>query len=698
MKLLDQLAHPAREFTPIPFWFLNGDLTDEKIRRQLTDFADHGVYGVMLHPRMGLAKRIGYLSSTYFHYIRTAVETASELGMTVVLYDEGMYPSGSACGQVVEGHPEFASEGIALVDTVLPGDEVLAQTEHGTLVVRKSGGTMRGLHWGEDDGEPYAPKTADILNPTAVNRFIELTHEAYYRELKDYFGNTIIGFFTDEPSILGRNVEGMFPWTHGFAKLFTEAGGDLSELTTLFQGKENADTELYHKLILARESEVYYGSLSRWCAAHGIGLMGHPHQSDDIEVEKYFAVPGQDLVLRWLAPEKDGLAGMDSTMAKCSADAARLMGRRRNSNECFGACNKDDNPWQFAGGDMKWYTDWLAVRGVNLFIPHAFYYSIEGKRKEERPPDVGPNSIWWSHYEKWANYWTRLSAMMTDIDLHADVAVLCRNHNLHPENVRPLFEHQTGFQYLPESVWAECEEKNGALYCRGHRYTAVITDECRFVNVPRYAPEKVVPDCVCDPAQPKLRCARFTKDGMECWFLVNEGNEPIHTSLTLPTQLKIGAYDLWNATTVQRPSTPTENGVTIDFSLPVHGSMLLFACTAAEYAQLPAPHSVYALPCSMFELADADPATAKKFYRAHITISAADLSHPSVTLTTHAEEMAELTVNSQSAGVGFWSPQTFTLDGLLHEGDNELTLTVTGNMANLHGKHPVWYGLAQDIR
>ena len=415
-------------------------------------------------------------------------------------------------------------------------------------------------------------------------------------------------------------------------------------------------------------------------------------------MEKYFAVPGQDLVLRWLAPEKDGLAGMDSTMAKCSADAARLMGRRRNSNECFGACNKDDNPWQFAGGDMKWYTDWLAVRGVNLFIPHAFYYSIAGKRKDERPPDVGPNSIWWSHYEKWSAYWMRLSALMTDIDLHAEVAVLCRNRDLRPEAVRPLFEHQTGFQYLPESVWAECEEKNGALYCRGHRYTAVITDECRFVNVPRYAPETFAPDCLCNSAQPKLRCARFTKDGVECWFLVNEGNEPIHTALTLPTQLKIGAYDLWNATTVQQPSTPTENGVTIDFSLPVHGSMLLFACTAAEYAQLPAPHSAYALPCPMFELADADPATAKKFYRAHITISAADLSHPSVTLTTHAEEMAELTVNSQSAGVGFWSPQTFTLDGLLHEGDNELTLTVTGNMANLHGKHPVWYGLAQDIR
>lgn len=79
MQLLNQLTHPTREFTPIPFWFLNGELTDGEIRRQLTDFATHGVYGVVLHPRMGLAKRIEYLSSTYFHYIRTAVQTAAEL-------------------------------------------------------------------------------------------------------------------------------------------------------------------------------------------------------------------------------------------------------------------------------------------------------------------------------------------------------------------------------------------------------------------------------------------------------------------------------------------------------------------------------------------------------------------------------------------------------------------------------------------
>jgi len=68
MKLIQRLNQPEREFTPIPFWFLNGDLRDEEIRRQLQDFSEHGVYGVVLHPRMGLPKRIGYLSQTFFHY------------------------------------------------------------------------------------------------------------------------------------------------------------------------------------------------------------------------------------------------------------------------------------------------------------------------------------------------------------------------------------------------------------------------------------------------------------------------------------------------------------------------------------------------------------------------------------------------------------------------------------------------------
>ena len=371
MKFLDQLQNPPREFTAIPFWFLNGDLTDAELRRQLADFAAHGIYGVVLHPRMGLSPDITYLGERYFAHIRTAVQTAAALDMKIVLYDEGMYPSGSACGLVVKDHPELASEGVTLTQTVLPGDELLAQTENGALVVRKSGGTMRGLHWGEDDGEKNAPLTADILNPEAVHRFVQLTHEAYYREVKEYFGSTIIGFFTDEPSILGRNVSGMFPWTHGFAEIFRRAGGNAANLAALFDGRENDDTRLYHKLLLQREGEVYYGTLSRWCEAHGIGLMGHPHQSDDIEVEKYFAVPGQDLVLRWLAPEKDGLAGIDSTMGKCSAAAtptsASAPATRMTTRGSFRAATSNGTPtgWRCAGSTCLSHTPFITASAAS---------------------------------------------------------------------------------------------------------------------------------------------------------------------------------------------------------------------------------------------------------------------------------------------------------------------------------------------
>jgi len=533
----------------------------------------------------------------------------------------------------------------------------------------------------------YAPKSADILNPEAVRRFIELTHEAYYREFSEHFGNTVIGFFTDEPSILGRNVKDLMPWTKDFDQIFTAAGGKLAGLTGLFTGAENADTLLYHRLILAREGQVYYASLSRWCEDHGIALMGHPHQSDDIEVQRYFHTPGQDLVFRWVSPEKGGTEGMDSVMGKCSADAARLMRRRRNSNECFGACNRNGNPWHFTGEDMKWYIDWLAVRGVNLFIPHAFYYSLEGPRSQERPPDVGPGSIWWSHYKRWADYMARMSCLMTDADLRADIAVLCRNRDMKPEAVKPLFETQRGFQYLPESVWPECEEKDGALICRGKAYRAVIGPEDQFSSV-SHGMETVEPDILCDPPQPTLRCARFTRAGRACWLLVNEGNADIDAEAVLPTDAPMAQYDLWNGKAYRLNSKHETGKTSFRLQLARRESLLLYACdSAGEWEVLPKKQEPQAV-CADFQLAETDEENHRKIYTASLPRQNGDCM-----LTVNAEEMAELYVNGTFCGVSFWSPHRLLIpDGMLVREENELRLTVTGNPANKYGK-PVLYGM-----
>ena len=251
-SIIQQIQTPDKEFTPIPFWFLNDTLTDEEIVRQLTDFRDKGVYGVVLHPRIGIPESIPYLSDAFLHAIKVAVETAAKLDMVVVLYDEGMYPSGSAHGLVVRENPRYASQAIILTENPNEGHRI-ADLHNGKYLVQvNSGGTIRGIHFGEDDGEKNAPAAADLLSQEAVDTFIRLTHKRYYEVVGDYFGTTVIGFFTDEPSLLGRcSRRNCYPWTWNFEEDFRRAGGVLEDLAGLFSGESNHSTELYRTMILS---------------------------------------------------------------------------------------------------------------------------------------------------------------------------------------------------------------------------------------------------------------------------------------------------------------------------------------------------------------------------------------------------------------------------------------------------------------
>lgn len=74
-------------------------------------------------------------------------------------------------------------------------------------------------------------------------------------------------------------------------------------------------------------------------------------------------------------------------------------------------------------------------------------------------------------------------------------------------------------------------------------------------------------------------------------------------------------------------------------------------------------------------------------------MTAAQLARPNAVLELRVEEMAELYVNDQFAGVGFWPPQRFDLLPFLREGENSLRLVVTGSLANRYGQKPVPYGL-----
>ncbi len=716
------LLNPDQEFSPIPFWFYNDAFDEKKVKEQLADYVEKGVNGFVLHPRIGLPQDMPYLSDRYFESVKFIVKTADLLGMKVVLYDEGMYPSGSAHGMVVAANPEYASRGIILLDREAaeerlaqePSAQVIAELSDGRKILYCfTKGTIRGIHFGEDDGEPGAPRSADILNPDAVDEFIRLTHDKYYENLKEYFGNTVIAFFTDEPCALGRNAGRYREWCRGLEEEILAAGGRLEDLEGLFiktgsvSGRsdvistvQNPTVVLYHQLIKKKLRDIFYAKLSDWCKNHGISLMGHPAESNDIEEELFFHIPGQDLIMRRVAPETGGLKEFDSVQAKLSADIARHLGRRRNANECFGVCNRNNIPWYFTAGDMKWYIDWLGQRGVNLFVPHAFYYSVLGQRKGERPPDVGPNNIWWKHYRRFSDYFKRLSWLMTDSLNGAKVAVLCDNNNVPYEEIACLYENQIEFNYLPAAVLQKAQIKGGKLCIAGYEYSVILN-----LLGDRY--EDMLPEGVKAArtaeeltAQAELRsgltlagrCSTVRlntlyKGRTAMYLLGNEGDKPVRTKVSVDSDKDVVLFDLWKGEAYRLGKNAFE------LCLDPSETVLILPDEEADKIEMresmPAQvREQYVDWTGRFDLQE------KKDNEAVYTYHCSASETGSIPgFFVKAQEMVECYCNGQFVDVSFWGKHCFDVRDALADGDNEIKLVCTGNAANIYENADIPFGL-----
>ncbi len=640
-KLTKDFIIPKEEFTPVPFWFWNDDLKANEILKQIQDFKNKGISGFVIHPRIGIPKDIGYMSRQFLDAVITAVKEAARLSMKVILYDEGMYPSGSAHGEVVASNPQYASRGLMMSEfscteigntTVVakPGEKIISvltalKNESGGIIRESikelnvfekiidipvdidnkryvyvftetyTGGHIRGIHYGEDDGDHDAPPSADLLNPKAIEKFISLTHERYYQELKEYFGTTITGVFTDEPSIMGRGPKkGLIPWTNDFLNEFIAYGNTSKDLVALWLDVGPASNEIrkrYKKCVRNRLQNSYYSQISDWCTKRNVNLTGHPGDADDMGMLKYFHIPGQDVVWRWVAPEDNkALEGPESTQAKCSSDAARHMNKTRNSNECFGCCGPKGLMWEFKMDDMKWYMDWLFVRGVNLLYPHAFFYSIREERKNERPPDVGPNNLWWPYYRIISDYIKRMSRVMTGINL-TPIAVLCCEYKLPWKIPKILFENQIEFNYLSvEILKGETQEhkaiiENGSISIYEQRYKVLIIEDYEIIDsqislllqkfiaqggrvllpAGEYPYEKLtcfdyvrdmndIPvvldsiderDILITPKCKDIRVSHVIKDGIHMYLLTNEGEDCFTGLLEIAIIGQLKRLDLW---------------------------------------------------------------------------------------------------------------------------------------------------------
>ena len=772
-ETLKNLLNPGSEFSPMPFWFWNDELREDKIIEQIRKMNEKGVNGFIIHPRIGLPREIPYMSEKYMSYVKCAVEEAQRLNMKVILYDEGMYPSGSAHGMVVKNNPGFAARGIRCEESLknepkLEADEKLLFTftakkisdgflypesikeysggalEEGFVFIHLiegfSHGHIRGIHIGEDDWE-NPPSAADILSYEAVSCFIQLTHEKYYKALSEHFGNTVIGIFTDEPSVLGRGEDKrMKPWTVDFLRELEKAGVKPCDIAAMWYDVGEKTEEIrghYKKAVDFRLEKSFYKQLYDWCEEHDIALVGHPGKSADIGLLKYFHIPGQDLVFRRVAPEDDkAVYGFDSVQAKCSSDSARHRGRRRNLNECFACGGKNMIEWSFNADDMKWMMDWLFVRGVNMLVPHAFFYSLNGERRfGERPPDVGFNNIWWAHYDVFSAYMKRMSYMMTDSVNMTGVAVLCKSDFLPYDIVKPLYENQIEFNYLEEELIKDgsCDIKGGRISIASQCYDTLLIEDISLISreaeefavgggtVIAYNPEGVrlnkniisvssfeeqlkylKKDFVITPACKELRVSHIVKNGEHFYVLVNEGEEPVAGEAEFSADKTVSVFDPWEGRELELKGNV----------LSLERRESLIVCSGKNPSRKVSLHFTYRLgaPKKETELKEwrigSDKATLgswteneklKDFcgtvcYESDFETDLKDVNKLILDMGEVAEQ-AEVYLNGRYVGYKLWAPYVLNLTDYVINGKNILKIEVTNSPANKYSKEKLPSGL-----
>lgn len=239
----------------IPMLSLTGGRNMKRIIAMLDGYRRVGIDTVMLYPRSGL--EISYMSDAYLQYVKEITAAAKARDMHLWLYDEFNWPSGSCQNRVIAADKAFAAKRIffdgrrAAVETVGAGQAQMVEQ----------------------------PFDNDMLNPAAVDCFIALTHEVYYKTLREYFGDTVVGIFTDEPSfIYTANGKGMYPYYDGVEADYRAAcGNDLLADVEAFERGENCTCfpRVFRKLISDRFKSAYIDRIALWCKNHRLLLTGH---------------------------------------------------------------------------------------------------------------------------------------------------------------------------------------------------------------------------------------------------------------------------------------------------------------------------------------------------------------------------------------------------------------------------------------
>ncbi len=598
-----------------------------------------------------------FCGETWWRDMDLILAESEKRGMKVWILDDDHFPTGHAVGQVNK-HPEHRKWHLAErhVDVMGPLKDALltlGETNEDHVLLDVYAYPRTG------DGEDCAPnpirltdgvsgkfvqftvpdgcwrifflyKTRsgskrsdyiDMLREESVKLLVDTVYESHYQHYAKYFGNTIAGFFSDEPSFGNNwygahtNDYGMYnqrvgmpglalPWNDRVTEMMTESTGiNAAEyLPALWFGMgENTGVirHAYMDAVTKLYRDCFTRQLGDWCEEHGVQYIGHIIEDNNAHARlgcsagHYFRsldgqhMSGIDIVLHQIIP---GMADyihtvssfgncadsafFDYVLAKLASSFAHigLQTEGRAMCEVFGAYG-----WAEGTPAMKWLLDYLLVRGVNYFVPHAFSPAYPDP---DCPPHFGANgadpqfegftklmgytnraahlltggihitdaAILYHADAEWMNYDGR--AMLTQVpakilyDAHIDFDILpadcftddsgSRIHKAKAENGKLSVGKQTyqclvvpAADNLPEKLTSAIDE----LEKQGIRVIRMTFEDTNLIDKLDSIVER---DITVDGNFPKLRCCHIKNADADVYMFVNESvSEAVSAEVTL---------------------------------------------------------------------------------------------------------------------------------------------------------------------
>ncbi len=396
----------------------------------------------------------------------------------------------------------------------------------------------------------------NYLNPLeerATEALIEAVYEPHFKWFGEKFGNVFAGFFSDEPQF--GNAESYFakkarvgdypmplPYCDNLLEFLNEEWGDnfTACLPFLFQDigdKFKHARYCYMNTVTKLYAKNFTGVLGKWCKAHCVEYVGHVIEDDGAHARLgagtghfFRALSGQtysgiDVVLRQILPGRDVLrtrsavGSIDSdgvffhyTLAKLGSSLGHLNPNMKGRIFCeiFGAYG-----WSEGLKLMKWLTDFMLVRGVNYFVPHA--YSMGTFPDPDCPPHfyAGGNNPQYRHFDILVNYMEHMGEILSGGVHKASVAVLYHAEaewysKCMPVDIpaRELMRAQIDFDIVWSDILCNSVIENGSLKINNEVFGALIVPYCEALP---YRVLKWIKDCAAQKF-PIIFIQNFPKD------------------------------------------------------------------------------------------------------------------------------------------------------------------------------------------